>query len=126
MSRTDVHRPWWVLERDPHMRRDFKPDHNHWILTDWDPELGTWRTRLSAPCDLGQGRLGPGPRDTRCTFYPSGRRRFCSCGLCGQQAARRYSHRQERTWWRSIRAQLLATAADGCTDADVPPFRREV
>jgi hypothetical protein len=124
MSRTDVHRPWWVLERDPHMRRDFVPHHNHWALEDWDPELRRWRIRRTVACDLAERLTGPGGKDTRCVLYPSGSRRFCSCPLCGQQAARKQGHRRERTWWRSTRAQLLAATVEDRDELDVPPFHR--
>jgi hypothetical protein len=120
MSRTDVHRPWWVLERDPHVWRDFVPHHNHWILEDWDPETRRWLVRRSVPCDLAERLTGPGRAHTRCVLYPSGSRRFCSCPLCSQQAARKQTHRRERTWWRSTRARLLAATVD---ELDVPLLR---
>jgi hypothetical protein len=124
MSRTYVHRPWWVLERDPHMRRDFVPHHDHWIREDWDPALRRWRVRRTAPCDLTERLTSPGHAHTRCRFDSSGRRRFCSCPLCGQQAARKQAHRRERTWWRSTRARLLAATVGDRDELDVPPFRR--
>jgi hypothetical protein len=122
MSRTDAHRPYWVQERDPYLRRDFIPEHRHWFVANWDRDSHHWRIRRSVPCDLAEHLTGPGGMNNRCILYPSGRRNFCSCELCGQQSARRYGHRRERTWWRSTRQLLLATVDRD--DADVPPFRR--
>jgi hypothetical protein len=123
MSRTDVHRPWWVQERDPHVRRDLLPHHNHWVLEDWDPELRMWRSRRSVPCDLDERLSAAGYRGTRCMLYPNGRRRFCPCRRCGTHPGHKLARRQERTRWRSARARLLAAIAEERDELDVPAFR---
>jgi hypothetical protein len=135
MSRTDTHRPWWVLERDPLMRRDFTVYHDHWLDEYYpcthEPRCAPRRfertprhlVRRAAPCDLDQRLTGDPSIRTRCGLNPSGTRRFCSCPMCGQQSARKLGRRQERVWWRRTRANLLAVAATGDGDAlDVAPF----
>lgn len=82
MSRTDVHAPGWVKQRDPLWRDHFQERHNH--------ERG--------PCDL---ELSLTARDwirTRCyiAWRWRGRRIYCGCRMCTEQIGRRISNRRER------------------------------
>jgi hypothetical protein len=108
MSRTDVHRPGWVKERDPHLRHLFREHHNH----------------ATGPCDLQDYLTGQGWTRTRCYLaYTGGRNIFCGCQLCTEQHGRKLARRQERSWWRTARQRLLAAAPQDRDAVDVPPFR---
>lgn len=116
MSRTDVHRPFWVQHNDPDDRQHFAtPTHFHWIREDWDPETRRWLVRRSAPCDLDEPASPT--KAHRCSLWPL--RNLCGCQLCTCQYARKRAHRKIRTAWRSDRARLLR-------DPDFEPrrFRR--
>ncbi|GAA2701515.1 hypothetical protein ACFY2R_00195 [Micromonospora olivasterospora] len=120
MARTDVHRPFWVQERDPYCRREFRVRHNHWFLDEWDPELKRYLVKLSIPCDLHERDGKPRKVWTRCgpTFTGT---RGC-CGLCASQPGRKRRRRQEHHGWRAMRHQLLAAHRGGHRDLDVPPI----
>jgi hypothetical protein len=111
MSRTDVHAPWWVKERDPGWRGHFAEDHDH----------------STGPCDLAR-RVAAGRNwvRTRCSIVLVNRRRNigCGCPLCTGQAGRKRGRRQERTALRAAaRAAVKASRADQ-NEVDIAPARR--
>lgn len=107
MSRTDVHRPVWVIELDPFCRNWVKDFHDH--------EAGF--------CDLEQYLLTRNWAATKCHRQIwTGAPNLCGCQLCTCQFGRKYNRRQERAAWRGIRQQLLKTAAEDYEDVDVPPI----
>lgn len=110
MSRTDVHRPYRVQIRDPHIRRWFTDHHDH----------------ATGPCDLEVLLAAPDWTRTRCTRQPHGRcPNLCGCPLCTGQPGRKLARRQERGAWRRTRARLLAEVRAGSRDLDTPPSRRK-
>jgi hypothetical protein len=120
MSRTDVHRPAWVQERDHTMRREFVAEHRHTIVEDYDQDSGRWLVRREVPCDLEEHLTGHGWARTRCGLrYVGGRNTFCGCQLCTGRAPRKLARKQERVRWRAERQRLLAE-----TSADPQPSRR--
>ncbi|MFG3710806.1 hypothetical protein [Micromonospora sp. NPDC047730] len=121
MSRTDVHRPFWVQERDPHLRREFRVDHNHWQFEHWDPERRQYLVKRSIPCDLHKREGKTRKVWTRCAPTFTGTRGCC--GLCADQPRRKRRRRQERHGWRHLRTELLAARRGGHHDLDVPPIR---
>jgi hypothetical protein len=82
MSRTDVHVPHWVKEKDPLWRRHFVEVHNH--------ENGT--------CDLHLRLEARGWIRTRCyiNIHWQGRQIHCGCKMCTNQIGRRLGNRRER------------------------------
>jgi hypothetical protein len=107
MSRTDVHRPAWVQERDPELRHLFVEYHDH----------------RAGRCDLDVYLSTPGWVRTTCSVrYVGGRNIYCGCHLCTGQPGRRLAHRQERTRWRADRQRLLAARAEDRDGLDVAPF----
>jgi hypothetical protein len=84
MSRTDVHRPAWVKDRDPH-ERGFVAHHNH----------------ATGPCDLADYLAAKGWTRTRCyPIYTGGRNIYCGCAACTGQDWRRQERRRDRYGWR--------------------------
>jgi hypothetical protein len=121
MSRTDVHAPYWVKERDPAWRRVFMPAHRHTICEHYDREGGHWLVRREVPCDLADFLAGS--RTTHCGMvYVGGRNICCGCRLCTEQMWQKQDHRSERGRWRSIRQSLLRVPAEDRDDMDVPPL----
>jgi hypothetical protein len=108
MSRTDVHRPFWVQTRDPGMRRLMYASHDHWT-----------RDGRSTPCTLGDP-------DGLCRWWPY-KPIFCGCWMCTTtRQARRRTHHAARARTRSELARVRALAAAGeFDDADIPPPRRD-
>lgn len=122
MSRTDVHRPGWVQERDPHNRRHFVADHNHTIHEAWDPQQRRWLVRRAVDCDLHAFLAAKGWAPTRCRMrYIGGRNIYCGCDMCTGRHWQRLARRRERHQWRRTAREILATVDR--TDIDVPPIR---
>lgn len=95
MSRTDMHTPYWVKERDPGWAASFYPIHDH----------------RYGPCDLAQWQADR-LYDGYCQMQPvTGFR--CGCPICTQRQARRYHHRQARTAWRGEARALRGYARAG-------------
>lgn len=96
MSRTDVHVPLWVRERDPQWRHHFYADHDH----------------ATGPCDLADRIARPHLpwSATRCHINLINRSRniCCGCHQCTGQRGRRYQNGQRRAAWRTDRQRLLA------------------
>ncbi|MFC4022045.1 hypothetical protein ACFOW4_29475 [Micromonospora sp. GCM10011542] len=108
MTRTDIHRPERVQQRDPLMRHWFTDTHEHG----------------RGPCDLDEFLASPDRIRTRCYRQTSAQApNLCGCQLCTFQSQRRLGRRQERVAWRSIRRRLLAEHRGGESDLDVPPIR---
>jgi len=82
MSRTDVHAPNWVKERDPAWRHYFVEDHDH----------------SSGDCDLNAYLAGRQRKRTRCTirWRARGRNICCGCPMCTGKEWRKMDRRQER------------------------------
>lgn len=125
MSRTDIHRPGWVKERDPHLRQQHRVEHDHWHRDHWDPELKRYLVRLSVPCDLHLAHAGPGWTWTRCRYTYVGQQHQCGCKQCTGQDGRKVARRQERARWRAARQRALAEHRGGHRDIDIAPIRRK-
>lgn len=111
MSRTDVHRPGWVQERDPVDRRWFVPQHRHFEVSDWDPDARRWLRRFVVPCDLGEYLAAKGAPQTRCRLaYRGGRNIYCGRWCCTSHDAKKAGNRADRTRWRAERQALLGGA----------------
>lgn len=82
MSRTDVHVPSWVKERDPLWRHYFKEVHSHDNgICDLDSYLTT-QTWSRTGCYI--------------TFAWRGRQIHCGCPMCTDQEARKILRRRQR------------------------------
>jgi hypothetical protein len=104
MSRTDVHAPAWVKDRDPAWRREYREEHDHdngvcnlaaWVADRNTPYAGT--------CHL---------------TYVGGRNIYCGCSMCTGQIGRKFSRRRERARWLIVRQRLLAAAPGDRGDVD--------
>lgn len=125
MSRTDVHAPGWVKERDPAWwRTHFAERHRH-VRQFWDPQTQRWSVQRAVDCDLD--RFLAGERDTNCSMRLTGAPTNISCGcrICTGHDERKRARRRERAAWRAAARTMLAT---GCADpgsVDVStPYRR--
>ena len=110
MSRTDVHAPCWVKERDPAWRAHFTETHQHHNIIRLARGGGGWTraVRTFTGCDLDQFLAGA--RDTFCSMRYTGRRNiFCGCRLCTGHDWNRLHHQQQRAAWRITRQHILAT-----------------
>lgn len=106
MSRTDVHRPAWVKERDPAMRSQFRAHHNH----------------ATGPCDLDAHMAAKGWTRTRCyPTYIGGRNIYCGCKMCTGQPWRKLAHRKDRVRWRASRCELMQASVADRDIIDVAP-----
>lgn len=110
MSRTDIHRPYWVQMNDPTVR--------HWFRD--------WHDHINGICDLEEflaprGSLGPYPKHY-CYRQQGWSPRMCGCHLCTWASGRKLQRRQERVLWRTIRQDLLKAAPEDFEDIDVPPL----
>lgn len=97
MSRTDVHAPAWVKERDPGWRHAFVEVHDH----------------RAGRCDIDQHD----PSDWQAsschiTLRWTGRNIHCGCRLCTGHHWRKLDNRRQRVAWRGERARLLAAGGD--------------
>lgn len=102
MSRTYVHRPIWVMERDPRVR--------HWFSDFHDHSDGT--------CDLHVYLAANDWVRTRCYRQPwTQAPNLCGCRLCTGQGGRKRSRRRQRA--RAKRA-LRETAKYNSADVDTP------
>lgn len=88
MSRTDVHRPPFVQESDPHNRHLFAEVHDH----------------RNGACTLGR-YLREGWFPGCCHVqYRGSRNIYCGCAMCTQQVWHRQERRRQRhTWKRRLR-----------------------
>lgn len=110
MSRTDVHAPARVKDRDPAWRSHFTPEHRHVIQECWDPELCRYLVRRTVMCDLD--RFLAGEEKTHCQMrYTGPNNIMCGCRMCTGQADRKHGRRRERAEWRVIRQDVLKTTA---------------
>jgi len=124
MSRTDVHVPGWVKERDPAWwRTHYTEDHRH-VRQIWDPEAQRWGRQRAVDCDLD--RFLAGERDTNCSMRLAGSSNNISCGcrLCTGQPARKLARRQERADWRAAAREILKTGPVDLDAIDVPKPRQ--
>lgn len=93
MSRTDIHRPGWVKERDPHMRRVMLTEHRH----------------QDGPCDLDVWLKSKGwSHETRCYVrYIGSRNIYCGCRMCTMHDYVKIGNGKDRMRWRNDRQRLL-------------------
>jgi hypothetical protein len=127
MSRTDVHRPGWVQEREPTLRRHMVARHYHWLneydlCTHEPPCRGHVRlhryddrpyhlVRHPAACDLHLFEAAKGRKVTRCQLvYRGGRNIYCGCRGCTGHDERRQRRRRERADGRAVCRAALADA----------------
>lgn len=104
MSRTDVHRPVWVMYHDPTIRHWFVDHHDH-------------RTEA---CDLHEFLADPNGPSTRCYRQPWTKApRLCGCRGCTDRDGRKLNRRVERARWRAIARELLTAHPDDREDVDV-------
>lgn len=106
MSRTDVHAPAWVKERDPAWRTHYTEDHNHsWHsvghekITTPDGHT-TYKTiwKKVERCDLDEYLAANSWVRTACQIrlISRGRNIDCGCHLCTGQIYRRLGNRSDR------------------------------
>lgn len=103
MSRTDVHRPVWVLMQDPTIRHWFEDFHHH----------------ESGVCDLDEYLATDGGAWSRDQCYRQLWRqapRLCSCDLC--RGDEPLTQRRERRHWRRVREHLMKAQRDDLWDVD--------
>jgi hypothetical protein len=104
MSRTDSHRPFWVIQKDKYERHNFRPWHHHWETSDWDKEQNTYLRKVSVSCDLSTFIESPAT-ETHCTLFPI--KNLCGCRMCTGHEYRKQEIRSARTAWRNTRAKLM-------------------
>ena len=106
MSRTDVHAPSWVKERDPLWRSHYTECHNHaWRVVGREKIISgdghpTWKIiwEKVERCDLDDYLAGRGFVRTACQMrvISAGRNVDCGCRMCSGQIWRLLSNRAER------------------------------
>ena len=106
MSRTDVHAPAWVKERDPAWRSCFKESHNHsWHIYGYEKRKDRPGLDLYKPiwkrvdrCDLDVYLAARGWVRTACqiVYAHRGRNIFCGCGMCTGKDDRKLGNRSDR------------------------------
>lgn len=94
MSRTDVHTPYWVRQRDPAWHECFVEEHDH----------------SKGPCDL-EIFLAAGNSYVRTRCYIemrwTGRNLYCGCRMCTGHHERHHENKQARMKWHTERQELL-------------------
>lgn len=122
MSRTFVHAPAWVKDRDRGWQRWYREVHHHVARTYWVKDRSGWVLRVEpfTGCDLVA--FYAGQRDTFCrTVYTGGRNIYCGCRLCTGADWARVGRRRQRHTWRRDRARMLHTQDwDGPVAVGVP------
>lgn len=103
MSRTDVHAPAWVKDRDPAWHNEYREDHNHgqWVVR-WEHHPRKWVPiyETVTRCDLGDFLAGA--QKTACRMSYAGHRNiYCGCWMCTghpwqRQDRRRLRHMEQR------------------------------
>ena len=101
MSRTDAHRPWWVLANDPLLPRRQVHDHRK-----GDCDLGPRDATKRRWCGLGHCYWDLDMRYLQ----------LCSCHMCHPK----YQHGKDRAYWRDQLRELAKTQDRG--DIDIAPF----
>lgn len=106
MSRTDVHAPAWVKQRDPLWRSHYVESHNHaWYSVGHEKVTSeggypTWRTiwEKVERCDLDDYLAATGWIRTACQIRlrSFGRNIDCGCHLCTDHFWHRLSNRASR------------------------------
>lgn len=116
MSRTDVHRPYWVQEHDPDNRHRIQGE-THWHVERdcWDPATRQWLVERQRQCDIDE----PGP-SRHCRYWLT--YNTCGCEICTQGYARKQNHRRARTRLRADLRNALKTAE--LLDVDIVEPRR--
>ncbi len=106
MSRTDVHAPAWVKERDPLWRAHYVEDHNHAQYVIGHEKRNTedghtyyasiWK--MVERCDLDEYLAARGWARTAChiRMINAGRNVGCGCRMCTGQTWRKFGNRTER------------------------------
>lgn len=94
MSRTWVHQPWWVKERDPRWRDHFQEIHNH------DKGVCTLADYLANRANYIGGRC-------HISWCWRGRQVHCGCRMCSAHWSRRSLRR-----WERHQAHLALVAED--------------
>lgn len=107
MSRTDIHRPAWVLYQDPDMREHFREFHHH---PDGSCDLDAFTTAWL------EGRWAR----TNCRVQWWSDQRICACEMCSMRAARKRARRQDRQGTRRQLHDASAQWAAGELDEDAP------
>jgi hypothetical protein len=103
MSRTDIHRPEWVLRKDETIRHWFVEYHNH------DDGI----------CDLATFLDAKGWVRTRCYRAVSAAcPNLCSCWMCGGGYVFHLAQKQERVLWRNARQRALKMTPEDREDYD--------
>lgn len=108
MSRTDVHAPGWVKERDPLWRANHREHHNHhqYVIGHEKVKTEDGHTKYKPiwkkveRCDLDDYLALRGWSYTRtaCSiqFWSNGRNVHCGCNLCTNFIGRRHDRRVGR------------------------------
>jgi hypothetical protein len=108
MSRTDVHAPWWVKERDPLWRDHFVEHHDHSTsVCDLAAYLAAGNTWTSTTCYI--------------TWTPRRRNIGCGCRMCTGQHGRKLGRRQQRTAWRAMSRDAVKTSPADRDGLDIAP-----
>lgn len=93
MSRTDVHRPYWVMMLDPTIRHWFADFHDHRTGTcDLDVKAQAHEYWYERHCHRQLWTQAPN---------------LCSCDMCGGGFWRRQYRRKVRHTWTATRRRLL-------------------
>lgn len=103
MSKTDKTRPWWVQERDPWLRADFREDHDH----------------RNGTCDIERRVTDPwlSWSSTSCHIVYRGTRQVCACRVCTGYWWRK---RQRRRLRHETRMMCAVLRKDRAREEDLP------
>lgn len=112
MSRTDVHAPNWVKERDPLWRDQFKEVHNHGWLSDGSEKhvdedgytsyKRTWRKVERCELDIYLSARQWVRTACYVTLAPGCRNICCGCNMCTGQTFRKLSRKVDRLQTRRL------------------------
>lgn len=107
MSRTDVHAPAWVKERDPLWRSNHRESHNHlWqrvgsekvVYEDgrihWEP---IWEKVERCDLDVYLAAREWVRTACRIEYVHTGRNIYCGCNMCTGKIYRKLSRKADRT-----------------------------
>lgn len=107
MSRTDVHRPPRVQEKDPYLQGDYVDVHRH--------EGGS--------CDLSEYLESDGGGETDCyRAYVGWRNTYCGCRMCTAQFHRKLHQRRIRAHWRMGLRRMMTALPEDRDTVDVHPL----
>lgn len=93
VSRTWVHQPYWIKQRQERWRNFFYEYHNH----------------INGECDLDSSpSRGWYPGNCHLADSSRGRNIHCGCWMCSGSPFRRIQRRMERHQWRRQQKELLS------------------